>query len=130
MNLAEALNLGCACQTLDTPRLREQLENAPTSVIDGALPYMPLGALSGMYSLCRHVERRGSEVTQPTLIAHAREDDMSHLRNAQRLASALGGPVTMLVLEDSFHMIHVDRERKRVADETARFFNGGQMPAA
>ena len=33
----------------------------------------------------------------------------------------------MLVLEDSFHMIHVDRERKRVADETARFFNGGAL---
>ena len=29
MNLAEALNLGCACQTLDTQRLREQLETDP-----------------------------------------------------------------------------------------------------
>jgi hypothetical protein len=29
MNLAEALNLGCACQTLETQRLREQLETDP-----------------------------------------------------------------------------------------------------
>lgn len=29
MNLADALNLGCACQTLDTPSLREQLETEP-----------------------------------------------------------------------------------------------------
>ena len=29
MNLADALNLGCACQTLETPRLREQLETEP-----------------------------------------------------------------------------------------------------
>ncbi|MDQ7746354.1 hypothetical protein [Hydrogenophaga pseudoflava] len=29
MNLAEALNLGCACQTLETARLREQLETEP-----------------------------------------------------------------------------------------------------
>ena len=28
MNLADALNLGCACQTLETPRLREQLETS------------------------------------------------------------------------------------------------------
>lgn len=105
-------------------RLREQLERSPETVIEGALPFMPLGALSEMYSLCRHVERKGRDVLQPTLIAHARQDDMSHLRNAERLASALAGPVTMLVLEDSFHMIHVDRERKRVADETARFFHG------
>ena len=106
-------------------RLREQLENAPDSVMDGALPYMPLGALDEMYRLCRHVERAGAAITQPTLIAHARDDDMSDLRNAHRLARALAGPVTMLVLEDSFHMIHVDRERKRVADETAKFFGAG-----
>src|SRR5262249_23284296 len=30
-------------------RLREQLEKAPDTVIDGALPYMPLGALNEMY---------------------------------------------------------------------------------
>ena len=108
-------------------RLREQLEKAPETVIDGALPYMPLGALHEMYRLCRHVERAARTIVQPTLIAHARDDDMSHLRNARRLANALAGPVTMLVLEDSFHMIHVDRERKRVADETARFF-GGETP--
>jgi carboxylesterase len=111
-------------------RLREQLEKAPDTLIDGALSYMPLGALDEMYRLCRHVERTGRNVRQPTLIAHARDDDMSHLRNAHRLADALGGPVTMLVLEDSFHMIHVDRERKRLADETARFFNGGELFAA
>ena len=29
MNLADALNLGCACRTLETPRLQEQLETGP-----------------------------------------------------------------------------------------------------
>jgi len=29
VNLADTLNLGCACQTLETPRLREQLETEP-----------------------------------------------------------------------------------------------------
>jgi hypothetical protein len=29
MNLADALNLGCACQTLEMPRLQEQLETEP-----------------------------------------------------------------------------------------------------
>ena len=32
MNLADALNLGCACQTLETQRLREQLETEPALV--------------------------------------------------------------------------------------------------
>jgi len=30
MNFADALNLGCACQTLETPRLQEQLETEPS----------------------------------------------------------------------------------------------------
>lgn len=29
MNLADTLNLGCACQTLETPRLQQQLETEP-----------------------------------------------------------------------------------------------------
>ncbi|MFP8778269.1 hypothetical protein [Hydrogenophaga sp. RWCD_12] len=29
MNLADSLNLGCACQTLEAPNLREQLETSP-----------------------------------------------------------------------------------------------------
>lgn len=33
MNLADTLNLGCACQTLSLPRLREQLETGPA--LDG-----------------------------------------------------------------------------------------------
>jgi hypothetical protein len=30
MNLADALNLGCMCQTLSPDRLREQLETDPS----------------------------------------------------------------------------------------------------
>jgi carboxylesterase len=110
-------------------RLRDRLEQSPESVIAGALPFMPLGALLEMYRLCRHVERLGPSISQPTLIAHAVEDDMSNVRNAYRLAKALNGPVDMMLLEDSFHMIHVDRERNRLADETARFF-GAEFDAA
>lgn len=29
MNFADAMNLGCACQTLETPRLQQQLETEP-----------------------------------------------------------------------------------------------------
>jgi carboxylesterase len=75
-----------------------------------------------MYRLARHVERAGSEIRTPTLIVHAREDDMAHLRNAHRLRDALAGPVHLEVLEDSYHMVHVDKERGRVGDMTAAFF--------
>jgi carboxylesterase len=103
-------------------RLRELASRAPDALIEGSIDRLPIGALYEMYRLARHVERLGPGIHTPTLIVHAREDDMAHLRNAYRLRDALVGPVRLEVLEDSYHMVHVDKERRRVADLTAAFF--------
>jgi carboxylesterase len=55
---------------------------------------------------------------------------MCHPRNAWRLAAALGGPAEVKLLEDSYHMIHVDQERDQVAELTAEFFAGATAAAA
>ena len=102
-------------------RLRRLAEAAPHRLIEGSLDRLPVGALYEMYRLCRRLERIGPDIYTPALIVHARHDDMSHPRNAYRLASALGGPVRVQLLEDSYHMIHVDQERGLVADMTADF---------
>ena len=103
-------------------RLRELASRAPDTLIEGSIDRLPLGALYEMYRLARHVERAGPEIHTPTLIVHAREDDMAHLRNAHRLRDALAGPTRLEVLENSYHMVHVDKERSRVGDLTAAFF--------
>lgn len=109
-------------------RLRELASRTPESLIEGSIDRLPLGALYEMYRLARRVEQLGPEIRTPTLIVHAREDDMAHLRNAHRLQRALAGPVALEVLEDSYHMVHVDRERTRVGDMTAAFF-GAEVAA-
>lgn len=114
---------------LKDERLRERVQNDPGGLIEGALPVIPLGSLHEMYKLARHIEKIGATVRQRTLIVHAREDDMSDVRNAHRLARALGGPVDFRLMEDSYHMVHVDRERNLVADITAQFF-GAQLERA
>jgi carboxylesterase len=106
-------------------RLREAASRPDNNLIPGAIDRMPLGSLYEMYRLGRHVERIGPSIETPTLIVHAREDDMSHLRNAERLQRALGGPAELLVLEDSYHMVHVDRQHALVAERTAAFFGAG-----
>lgn len=108
---------------LKDERLRAMAEKAPESLIEGSIDRLPLGALYQMYRLGRHIERVGHEIKTPTLILHARDDDMSHPRNAWRLKRALGGPTSVQLLDDSYHMIHVDQERDRVAAMTAEFFN-------
>ena len=105
-------------------RLREMAARAPDTLIPGAIDKLPLGSLYQMYRLGRRVERLGPQIVTPTLIVHAREDDMSHPRNAQRLQAALAGPTRLLTLEDSYHMVHVDRQHGLVADETIQFFGG------
>jgi carboxylesterase len=104
-------------------RLRERVANAPEAFIEGSLDRLPFGALFQMYRLGRHLERIGREIRTPCLILHAREDDMSDEKNAWRLKKALGGPVEVRILEDSYHMIHVDQERALVADLTHAFFD-------
>src|SRR5258706_16234795 len=74
-------------------RLRELASRAPDTLIEGSIDRLPIGALYEMYRLARHVERLGPEIRTPTLIVHAREDDMADVRNAERLRDALGGPV-------------------------------------
>ena len=107
---------------LKDERLRGLAANALQSLIPGALDRMPLGCMYQLYRLARHVETIAPTVEAPVLIVHAREDDLSDLRNAQRLRAALGGPSELMVLEDSYHMVHVDKEHQLVGARTAAFF--------
>lgn len=64
-------------------------------------------------------ELRG--IRQPALIVHPRHDDRASLRNASYLQSTLGGLVDTCVLDDSYHVITVDRQRDLVVQRTAAF---------
>jgi len=108
-------------------RLQGLAANALQSLIPGALDRMPLGCMHQLYRLARHVEKVAPQVRAPVLVVHAREDDLAHLRNAHRLRAALGGPSELMVLEDSYHMVHVDRQHLDVGARTAAFFGA---PAA
>ena len=113
---------------LKDERLREGMAATQTAVIPGALDRVPLGAMAEMHWLADHLDAVGPLIHQPTLILHARDDDMSHPRNAYRLQRVLGGPVRLQLLDDCYHMIHVDRQRDLVGDLTADFFGAPAAP--
>lgn len=113
---------------LKDERLRDGMADSQGAVIPGALDRLPMGAMAEMYRLANHLDRVGRRIRQPTLLLHARHDDMAHPRNSERLRQALGGPTALRVLDDCYHMIHVDLQRDLVADLTADFFGAG--PAA
>jgi len=63
------------------------------------------------------------QVKQSSLIVHAREDDQSHISNAFLMQEQLGGPTEVMVLDDSYHMVTLDRQRMDVVDRTLWFID-------
>jgi carboxylesterase len=72
-------------------------------------------------ALTRDVRRRLGEITQHAAIFHPRHDDQSDISNAFRLQRQLGGQVEVTVLDDSYHMVTLDRQRSVVVDRTVEF---------
>jgi carboxylesterase len=88
----------------------------------GVLQVMPVIALYENLRLIRALKAALPQMRMPMLLIHAREDDVSSPRNAKRIKALHGGPCDIVYMEDSYHMVHVDRERDRVAQLTAEFF--------
>ncbi|WP_394538862.1 alpha/beta fold hydrolase [Lysobacter enzymogenes] len=105
-------------------RIRAQVSGAMLGGDSAAagLPGNPWHSLADLYSLSAHVRRRLGEVRAPCLVAHATEDDVAHVRNAHLVADRVAGPVELLWLRDSYHMITLDRDRRRLIDGLAGFF--------
>ena len=63
------------------------------------------------------------KVQQPTLIIHSRQDDYADLNNAMYLRGELTGAEDLVVLEDSYHMVTLDKERHVVVERTRAFID-------
>ncbi|MFT4268643.1 MAG: alpha/beta fold hydrolase [Xenophilus sp.] len=72
--------------------------------------------------LRRAVRRALHRVECPVLALHAREDEVASLANLDLLARGLvRAPLRTVVLDNSYHMISIDNDRLRVAQETVAF---------
>lgn len=81
----------------------------------------PLHAIAEFNAFVADLKRGLRDIATPTLIIHPREDDMASLRNAHYLQRRLGGLVDLCVLDDSYHMITLDRQRHIVVERTLAF---------
>lgn len=81
----------------------------------------PSAALQQMWRLADEVRRGLPAIGQETLVIHPRDDDVASLWNAILVQKHLGGRVECVVLEDSYHLVTVDRQRSFVARRCAEF---------
>ena len=106
-------------------RLRAQVSAAMLGGDSAAagLPGNPWHSLAEMYRLAARVRRQLPQVTAPCLIAHASEDDVASTRNAALVQRSVNAPTELLLLDDSYHMITIDKQRRLLVDRSAAFFD-------
>jgi carboxylesterase len=85
---------------------------------------VPLRALLNLLLLQRVALRDAPRITQPVLVVHATHDHTCPVAAARTLYARLGSrDKRLVVLDDSFHVVTVDRERTRVAREVVRLMD-------
>jgi carboxylesterase len=90
---------------------------------------IPLRALLNILLLQRVVRREAPRVTQPALLVHALQDHTCPVAAAREFYARLGSREKRLVLlERSYHVVTVDRERERVCAEIRGFVDSFAAP--
>jgi carboxylesterase len=85
-------------------------------------PVMPLAAVRQLQHLQRQVRRGLARVDVPLLVAHGAHDRTANPADAQEIAAAVGSAECVhLVLEDSAHIVPVDRDGPALAEAVVRF---------
>lgn len=100
-------------------RMRRFMQGAEAQ---GVMEEFPVTSLLEMVRLGNAMKKQLPSMRTPALILHADEDDLSHPRNAQMIANSIGAPHRIGWIQDSYHMIHMDAQHRRVAALTADFF--------
>ena len=87
-------------------------------------PFFPMACLYQHHLFAKVVKKIIPQVKTPIIILHAEEDDMTSFKNAQYLFDNIGSSdKTLVALRDSYHMIVIDREKDKVAQETIKFLD-------
>lgn len=121
MVLPDTPTLGIKC-----PRVREFVIGALNSSHNtgAGTAGTPAGLVVELRWMVKAAQKLLKKISQPTLIIHSREDDHADLSNAHYLQRELAGTVDMVVLDDSYHMITLDRQRNVVLEKTRGFVEG------
>ncbi|MFC5474938.1 alpha/beta hydrolase [Paraherbaspirillum soli] len=83
--------------------------------------WVPLTCLQQVDRLRDWVRERACRIGCPTLIVHARDDELTSLKSAAFLCGAIPD-ARAVVLENSYHLICIDNDRKTVFASMLDFF--------
>jgi carboxylesterase len=129
--LAVTLGIGRSNVSMESPpygikdeRIRNRIVAAMMSGDSEAagLAGFPWPSLAEFTRLSLHVRNRIGRVRAPCVIVHSGNDDIASLRNVRIVERGVRAPVETVLLDDSYHMVTVDRQRGELIERSASFF--------
>jgi len=86
-------------------------------------PFFPLVCLYQHHLFTNIIKKELSQVKTPIILLHAKEDDMTSLKNSRYIFERVGSTnKSLIVLENSYHMITIDKDKDKVCQDLADFF--------
>jgi carboxylesterase len=83
----------------------------------------PARNMHELFKLIREVKKELPAIMTPALILHSKEDDLTSVKNPDYVESKIGSKIVRkIILDDSYHMMTIDNQKDRVAEETINFF--------
>lgn len=87
----------------------------------------PLSTMVQFNALSAYMRKRLKNITVPILSFHPREDDFSDISNSYEILRKVKGKGELVVLEDSYHIITLDRQRQIVIDKSIDFIENNKV---
>jgi len=108
---------------LKDERIRDRIAGAMLGGDSAAagLPGNPWPSLGEFHLLSRKVRAQLGRVRAPCFVAHASNDDVASVRNVRIVERGVRAPVETLLLDDSYHMVTIDRERDTLIKRSSAF---------
>ena len=109
---------------LKNPRVRARVERdmREREVSAAGASELPLNGIYQAQRLIGSIKKELPQVVSPTLVIHSREDDVASLRSPEQVYRRISAERRRkVVLDDSYHIITLDNERRRVSSEALDF---------
>ena len=81
----------------------------------------PLSTMVQFNALSAYMRKRLKRITVPIMSFHPREDDFSDISNSYEILRKVKGKAELVVLENSYHIITLDKQRDHVIYKSVEF---------
>lgn len=102
--------------------IRKKISQMQGENTGGALNYYPMLCLVESYRYVKLVKKEMNKIIAPALLVHSIEDNLTSLRSAEFVFNNVSSKEKKIVkLENSYHVITLDNDRKEVVNQTIDF---------